>query len=117
MKSRRGIVVALAVIAILGLLGFNLYKYVLPAVSAPPSLDVKELATLLPTAEARLWRHKLVITTTDDWDTLTNMEKTDRLRRLAEWAGRVHNVREVLVADSEPVLRARVRDRKVEIFD
>jgi len=113
---RRAVATLMMMFLVAGLIGWNAYRYLLPMLDAPPHLDVRELAEIIPATDARIRDGKLVVTTSETWDSLTTMEKTDHLERLAAWARQTHGVSEVLVADSTPVLRARVRGKKITIF-
>jgi hypothetical protein len=97
--------------------GWNIYRWVLlPQRGAPLLVDTREVSAFVPASRVQQYPKKLVVTVAAGWDTLTPMERRERLVGLAAWAKAKLEIDEVIVADSKPTLLARVVAGRVILY-
>ncbi|MBI5507626.1 MAG: PilZ domain-containing protein [Deltaproteobacteria bacterium] len=104
---RRAFAMLVALVIVIAVVGFNVWKYVLPWTRGPESIDVALISELVPATSAVVMPGRLVATIIDA-EAWTNLaDRQTRLEQLATWAKASYGVGEVVVADTRPQILGR----------
>ncbi|MEZ4270783.1 MAG: hypothetical protein R3C68_04935 [Myxococcota bacterium] len=105
-----------SLLVVVSLVGWNVWRYVIPHGPQAEPVNTQIAADLLPTQKIVTFNNRLYIVAADNWKTLAIEQKREVLRKLARRVKLELGVSEIIVAGADAALLARTRDEQVTVY-